>query len=108
MKSCVYRNNPRIIAALKEAIRREVAAITDVALPDVFANLQTHIQKCLDAGGGDFQHISRQTSFCNMHGKYMSIFIGNNIKMIKVFEECLGFLARESPCIVDDEMLHLI
>jgi hypothetical protein len=43
LKGHVYSNKPRIIGALKEAIRREVAAITDITLPDIFANLQTHI-----------------------------------------------------------------
>jgi hypothetical protein len=49
------RNKPRTIDALKDAIRQEFAAITDVTLPDVFANLKTRIQKGLDAGGGHFQ-----------------------------------------------------
>jgi hypothetical protein len=53
----VYSSKPRTIDALKDEIRREIAAITDVTLPDVFANLQTRIQKCLDAGGGHFHHM---------------------------------------------------
>jgi hypothetical protein len=56
LKGHVYSNKPRTVGALKDAIRREVAAITDVSLPDAFANLQTRIQKRLDAGGGNFQH----------------------------------------------------
>jgi hypothetical protein len=35
-------NKPRTIDALKDAIRLEVAAITDVTLPEVFASLHTH------------------------------------------------------------------
>jgi hypothetical protein len=46
LKGRVYSNKPRTIDDLKDAIRRGVAAITDVTLPDVFANLQTRIQKC--------------------------------------------------------------
>jgi hypothetical protein len=57
LKGRAYSNKPRTIDALKDAIRRDVAAITDVTLPDVFANLQTCMQKCLDAGGGHFQHM---------------------------------------------------
>jgi hypothetical protein len=57
LKDCVYSNKPRTIDVLKDAIRREVAAITEVKLPDVFTNFQTRIQKCLDAGRGYFQHM---------------------------------------------------
>jgi hypothetical protein len=57
LKGRVYSSNPRTIDALKDAIRWEVAAITDVTLSDVFASLQTRIQKYLDADGGYFQHI---------------------------------------------------
>jgi hypothetical protein len=53
----VYSSEPRTIVALKEAIRREVSAISDVTLPDVFVNFQTRIQKCSGAGGGHFQHV---------------------------------------------------
>jgi hypothetical protein len=57
LKGRVYNNKPRTIDAHKDAIRREVAAITDVTLPDILANLQTRIQKYLDAGGGHFQQM---------------------------------------------------
>ncbi|PNF24837.1 hypothetical protein B7P43_G13942 [Cryptotermes secundus] len=57
LKGRVYNNNRRTIDTLRGAIRLEVTAITDVTLPDVFANLQTHIQKCLDAGGDHFQNM---------------------------------------------------
>jgi hypothetical protein len=39
LKVRVYSNKPRTTDGLKDAIRRKVAAITDVTLPDVFANL---------------------------------------------------------------------
>jgi hypothetical protein len=57
LKGRVYSNNRRTNNALEDAIRLEVAAITDVTLPDVFTNSQTRIQKCLDVGGGHFQHM---------------------------------------------------
>jgi hypothetical protein len=57
LKGRVYSNKQGTIDALKDAIRRKVAAITDVTLPDVFANFQTRIHKCVDAGGGHFQHM---------------------------------------------------
>jgi hypothetical protein len=41
LNSHVYSKKPRTIDAPKDTIRREVAAITDVTLPDAFANLQT-------------------------------------------------------------------
>jgi hypothetical protein len=65
LKGCVYSNKPRTSGALKEAIRRGVAAITDVTLPDDFPNLQTRLQKCFDTGGDHFQHSSRETLFCS-------------------------------------------
>jgi hypothetical protein len=57
LKGRIYSNKPRTIDALKEAIRREVAAIADVTLARVFANLQTRIKRCVDAGGGHFQYM---------------------------------------------------
>jgi hypothetical protein len=57
LKGHVYSNKLQKIDTLKDAIQRKVAAITDITFPDVFANLQTYIQKCLDAGGGHFQHM---------------------------------------------------
>jgi hypothetical protein len=54
LKGRVYSNKQRKVDALKAAIRREVAANTNVTLPDVFFRLQTRIQKCLDAKGGHF------------------------------------------------------
>jgi hypothetical protein len=57
LKGRVYSNKPRTSDALKDVTWREVAVITDLPLPDVFVNLQTRIQKCLNAGGGHFQHM---------------------------------------------------
>jgi hypothetical protein len=42
LKGCVYSSKRRIIDTLKDMIRLEGAAITDVTLPDVFTNLHSH------------------------------------------------------------------
>jgi hypothetical protein len=83
LKGHVYSNKPRTSDALKDEIRRELDAITDVTLPDVFATLHTRIQKCLDAEGAIFSRCSRKTLFLNIQGKYMLIFRGNHIKIKK-------------------------
>jgi hypothetical protein len=57
LKGRVESNKPRKFYAINYVIRQEVAAITDVTLPNVFANLQTGIKICLDAEGGHFQHV---------------------------------------------------
>jgi hypothetical protein len=69
LTSRVYSNKPRTTDALKDTIRREIAAIADITLPHVFAN---------------FSIRSRQTLFCNIEDTYMSIFIGNITKIKKV------------------------
>jgi hypothetical protein len=57
LKGRIHSNKLRTTDALKDAIRLDVAANSDATLPDVFVNLQTRIQKCLDVGGGHFQHM---------------------------------------------------
>jgi hypothetical protein len=57
VKDLVYNNKARTVDALKDAIRREVAAVTDVTLQNVIVSLETRIEKCLDAGGGHFEHM---------------------------------------------------
>jgi hypothetical protein len=79
LKGRVYSNKPRTIDVLKDAIRREVAAIIDVTLLDVFDNLLTRIQKCLDARRG---HALGRPCFATF--KYTSIFIGNHTKIKKL------------------------
>ena len=56
LKGKVYRNRPRTIAELKDAIRREIEAITEETLIKVFRNLERRVQTCSDEGGDHFQH----------------------------------------------------
>ena len=52
----MYKNTPRTIEQLKEAIRQEIQAVNVDALGKVFQNLEKHIQICLDVKGDHFQH----------------------------------------------------
>jgi len=52
----VYKNTPRTIEQLKDAIRQEIQAINIDTLGKVFQNLQKRIQVCLDVKGDQFQH----------------------------------------------------
>jgi len=52
----VYKNTPRTIEQLKDAIRQEIQAVNVDTLGKVFQNLQKCIQVCLDVKGDQFQH----------------------------------------------------
>ena len=52
----VYKNTPRIIEQLKDAIRQEIQTVNVDTLGKVFHNLQKRIQVCLDVKGDQFQH----------------------------------------------------
>lgn len=98
LKGHVYSNKPQTIDALKDIIQKEVVAITDVTLLDVFADLQTSIQKCLDAGRGHFQHVL-QADLILQHTRQVHVnFHREPYKNQEVIEECLCFLVRELPC----------
>ena len=56
LKGIVYKNTPRIIEQLKDAIRQEIQAVNVDTLGKVFQNLEKRIQVCLDVKGGQFQH----------------------------------------------------
>jgi hypothetical protein len=56
LKSKVYKNTPRTIEQLKDAIRQENEAVNVDTLGIVFQNLEKRIQLCLDVKGGHFQH----------------------------------------------------
>jgi len=56
LKSKVYKNTPRTIEQLKDAIRQEIQAVNVDALGKVFQNLESRIQVCLDVKGDQFQH----------------------------------------------------
>ena len=48
LKGKVYKNTPRTIEQLKDAIRQEIQAVNVDTLGKVFQNLQKRIQVCLD------------------------------------------------------------
>jgi len=50
----VYKNTPRTIEQLKDAIRQE--AVNVDTLGKVFQNLEKRIKVCLDVKGDQFQH----------------------------------------------------
>ena len=56
LKGKVYKNTPRTIEQLKDAIRREIQAVNVGTLGKVFQNLEKRIQVCLDVKGDQFQH----------------------------------------------------
>jgi len=56
LKGKVYKNTPRTIEQLKDAIRQEIQAINIDTLGKVFQNLEKCIQVCLDVKGDQFQH----------------------------------------------------
>ena len=56
LKGKVYKNTPRTIEQLKDAIRQEIQAVNFDALGKVFQSLEKHIQVCLDMKGDQFQH----------------------------------------------------
>jgi len=56
LKGKVYKNTPRTIEQLKDAIRQEIQAVNVDILGKVFQNLKKRIQVCLDVKGDQFQH----------------------------------------------------
>ena len=56
LKGKVYKNTPRTIEQLKDAIRQETQAVNVDTLGKVFQNLEKRIQVCLDVKGDQFQH----------------------------------------------------
>jgi len=56
LKGKVYKNTPRTIEQLKDAIRQEIQALNVNTLEKVFQNLEKRIQMCLDVKGDQFQH----------------------------------------------------
>ena len=56
LKGKVYRNTPRTIEQLKDAIRQEIQAVNVDTLGKVFQNLEKRNQVCLDVKGDQFQH----------------------------------------------------
>jgi len=56
LKGKVYKNTPRTVEQLKDAIRQENQAVNVDTLGKVFQNLEKRIQACLDVKGDQFQH----------------------------------------------------
>ena len=56
LKSKVYKNTPRTIEQLKDAIRQETEAVNVDTLGIVLQNLEKRIQVCLDVKGDHSQH----------------------------------------------------
>ena len=52
----MYKNTPRTIEQLKNAIRQEIRAVNIDTLGKVFQNLEKRIQVCLDVKGDQSQH----------------------------------------------------
>ena len=56
LKGKVYKNTPRRIKQLKDAICQEIQAINVDTLGKVFQNLEKRIRVYLDVKGDQFQH----------------------------------------------------
>ena len=56
LKGKAYKNTPRTIERLKDAIRQEIQAFNVDTLGKVFQNLEKRIQVCLDVKGDQFKH----------------------------------------------------
>ena len=56
LKGKLYKNTPRTIQQLKDAIRQEIQAVNVDTLGKVFQNLEKRIQVGLDVKEDQFQH----------------------------------------------------
>jgi len=56
LKGKVYKNTPRTIEQLKDAIRQEIQAVNFDTLGKVFQNLEKRFPVCLGVKGDQFQH----------------------------------------------------
>jgi hypothetical protein len=50
-------NKSRTLDELWENIWREIQVVTPEVLAATFRNMQRHVQLCIDAQGGHFQHL---------------------------------------------------
>ena len=55
LKDKVYKNTPRTIEQLKDAIRQEIQAVNFDTSGKIFQNLKKRIEVCLDVKGDQFQ-----------------------------------------------------
>jgi len=95
----VYKNTPRTIEQLKDAIRQEIEAVNVDTLRIVFQNLQKRIQVCLDVKGDHFQHRLRAGPVLHRSGMVYK-FLSHYLNHIIFIDNSLGPLTRESPCII--------
>jgi hypothetical protein len=56
MKNSVYLNNPHKIDDLKIAITEYIRNVGRAVLNTVFENRVRRVNKCLQTGGGQFEH----------------------------------------------------
>jgi len=56
MKNSVYSNNPRTIGELKMAITEYIRNVDRAVLNTAFENTFRRVNKCLETGGGNFEH----------------------------------------------------
>jgi len=56
MKNSAYSNNPRTIDELKMAITEYIRNVDRAILNTVFENTVGRVNKCLESGGGHFEH----------------------------------------------------
>jgi len=56
MKNSVYSNSPHTIDDLKMAITEYIRNVDRALLNMVFKNTVQHVNKCLETGGGHFEH----------------------------------------------------
>jgi hypothetical protein len=52
LKSKVYSNRPTDLHALKENLREEIAKLSEETLQAVMRSFLTHVQLCIEEGGG--------------------------------------------------------
>jgi hypothetical protein len=56
MKNSVYSNNPHTIDDMKMAITEYIRNVDRAIMNMVFKNTVRHVNKCLETGGGHFEH----------------------------------------------------
>ena len=96
----MYKNTPRTVEQLKDAIRQEIQAVNVDTLGKLFQNLEKRIQVCLDVRPVSASIMSRScfASFPTCVYKFSRRYL-NNIIFI---DNSLGPLARDSPCITQN------
>ena len=98
LKGKVYKNTPRTIEQLKDAIRQEIQTFNVDTLEKDFQNLEKRIQVCLDVKEDQFQH--RLWAGHVFHrSRYVYInFPSHYLKNIIFIDNSLEPLATESHC----------